>query len=71
MDLTDFKKKMTDLDTIKIWFDHSICTYQGAERIEITKKSNLYSNSNNYGFGKLCSLLEHYDTEAWTVINVD
>jgi hypothetical protein len=40
-DITDFKKKMTESDTIKIWFDHSVCTYQGVERIEITKKSDL------------------------------
>ena len=40
-DITDFKKKMTESDTIKIWFNHSVCTYQGAERIEITKKSDL------------------------------
>lgn len=39
-DLTDFKRKMTDLDTIKIWFNHSVCTYQGAERIEITKRTD-------------------------------
>jgi len=39
-ELTDFKNKMTELDTIKIWFDHSVCTYQGVERIEITKKSD-------------------------------
>ena len=39
-DLIDFKKKMTELDTIKIWFNHSICTYQGFERIQITKKSD-------------------------------
>jgi len=40
-DLTDFKKKMTELDTMKLWFNHSVCTYQGYERIEITKKSGL------------------------------
>lgn len=40
-DLTNFKNKMTELDTIKIWFDHSVCTYQGAERIELTKESDL------------------------------
>jgi hypothetical protein len=40
-DLTNFKNKMTELDTVKIWFDHSVCTYQGAERIEITKESDL------------------------------
>jgi PBP1b-binding outer membrane lipoprotein LpoB len=39
-DLIDFKKKMTELDTIKIFFDHSVCTYEGYERIEITKKSD-------------------------------
>lgn len=39
-DLTDFKRKMTELDTIKIFFDHSVCTYEGYERIEITKKSD-------------------------------
>ena len=37
-DITDFKKKMTESDTIKIWFNHSVCTYREAERIEITKK---------------------------------
>lgn len=39
-DLTDFKKKMTDLDTIKVFFDHSVCTYEGYERILITKSSD-------------------------------
>ncbi|WP_431164842.1 hypothetical protein [Tenacibaculum halocynthiae] len=39
-DITDFKNKMTELDTIKIWFDHSVCNYQGVERVEITKKSD-------------------------------
>lgn len=40
-DITDFKKKMTELDTINIWFDHSVCTYEGVERIEITKETDL------------------------------
>jgi hypothetical protein len=40
-DILDFKNKMTELDTIKIWFNHSVCMYEGAEKIEITKKSNL------------------------------
>ena len=40
-DLIDFKNKMTELDTLKIWFNHSVCTYQGTERIEITKESDL------------------------------
>tara|TARA_R110002012_G_scaffold321209_1_gene548159 strand:- start:3339 stop:3890 length:552 start_codon:yes stop_codon:yes gene_type:complete len=39
-DILDFKEKMTELDTIKIFFDHSVCTYEGYERIEITKFSD-------------------------------
>ncbi len=39
-DLTDFKKKMTDLDTIIVLFDHSACDYEGYEEIEITKLSD-------------------------------
>jgi hypothetical protein len=47
-DLTDFKKKMTESDTLKIWFNHSVCTYQGTERIEITKKSELIKIRTEY-----------------------
>ena len=47
-DITDFKKKMTELDTIKIWFSHSVCSYQGTERIEITKKSELIKIRTEY-----------------------
>ncbi len=46
-DLTNFRLKMTELDTLTISFDHSVCTYQGYERIEITKQSdsiNIVSN---------------------------
>ncbi|MDT0622022.1 hypothetical protein [Croceitalea vernalis] len=39
-DLSDFKQKMTVLDTLTVLFDHSVCTYQGYERIKITKGSN-------------------------------
>jgi hypothetical protein len=39
-DLDDFKNKMTELDTIKLYINHSVCMYQGEERIEITKKSD-------------------------------
>ena len=39
-DLTDFKNKMTELDTINLWIDHSICTYSGSERIEITRHAD-------------------------------
>jgi len=40
IDLINFKNKMTELDTLKIFFDHSVCTYEGYERIEITKQSD-------------------------------
>lgn len=39
-DLADFKQKMTQLDTLTVLFDHSVCTYQGYERIKITKESD-------------------------------
>ncbi|MCL8009493.1 hypothetical protein M8845_18880 [Gelidibacter japonicus] len=39
-DYQDFKTKMTELDTLKVWIDHSVCTYQGEERLLITKKSD-------------------------------
>ena len=38
-DYAEFKTKMTDLDTLKIWVNHSVCTYQGYEKLEITKKN--------------------------------
>lgn len=31
---------MNESDTIKIWFDHSVCTFQGYELIKISKKSD-------------------------------
>ncbi|GGX10141.1 hypothetical protein [Aquimarina muelleri] len=40
-DFTDFKEKMTELDTIKVWFNHSVCAYQAYEQLEITKSSDL------------------------------
>jgi hypothetical protein len=36
----DFKQQMTELDTIKMSVNHSVCTYYGYERIEITKTSD-------------------------------
>jgi hypothetical protein len=39
-DLTDFKRKMTESDTIHIWFNHSMCTYHVIERIQITRNSD-------------------------------
>ena len=39
-DLNDFKHKMSELDTINIWFDHSVCGYEGDENIKITKQND-------------------------------
>jgi len=39
-DFLEFRTKMNESDTIKIWFDHSVCTFQGYERIKISKKSD-------------------------------
>jgi len=39
-DIADFKNSISDSDTISIWFDHSVCVYQGYERIKITKNSD-------------------------------
>ena len=38
-DYAEFQTKMTELDTLKIWISHSVCTYQGSEKIEITKNN--------------------------------
>ncbi len=40
-DYAEFKTEMTELDTLKIWVDHSVCTFQGFERLTITKNSGL------------------------------
>ena len=47
-DLTNFRQKMTELDTLTISFDHSVCTYQGYERIEITKQSDSINIVTNF-----------------------
>ncbi len=47
-DLTNFRQKMTELDTLTISFDHSVCTYQGYERIEITKQYDSISIVSNF-----------------------
>ncbi len=39
-DFSEFRQKMSEMDTIKVWFNHSVCTYQAYEKLEITKKSN-------------------------------
>ena len=38
--LSNFREKLTESDTLLISFDHSVCTYQGYERIEITKDNS-------------------------------
>ena len=47
-DLTNFQKNMTELDILTISFDHSVCTYEGYERIEITKQSDSISIVSNF-----------------------
>ncbi|MDG2194250.1 MAG: hypothetical protein P8K77_05255 [Polaribacter sp.] len=47
-DLTNFRQNMTESDTLTISFDHSVCTYQGYERIEITKQSDSISIVSNF-----------------------
>ena len=39
-DYHDLKSKMEETDTLEIWFDHSVCTYQGYEKLQITKFSD-------------------------------
>ena len=39
-DMIDFKEKMTELDTLHVSFNHSMCMYQAYERLQITKKSD-------------------------------
>lgn len=39
-DFVDFKTRMTEMDTINVFVDHSVCTYQGYERLLITKISD-------------------------------
>jgi len=64
-DLFDFKQKMTDRDTLIISFDHSVCTYLGFERIEVTKKAdslNVISYYNQPIFGQDIIWEKIYDT---------
>ena len=63
-DMTNFRQKMTELDTLTILFDHSVCTYQGYERIEITKTSdsiNIVSNFKELTFDENPKWKEIYD----------
>ena len=47
-DYINFKEKMTELDTLEIKFDHSICTYEGYEKIIITKQLDSLHITCNY-----------------------
>ena len=47
-DLSNFRQKMTELDTLTILFNHSVCTYEGYERIEITKHADSISIVSNF-----------------------
>lgn len=60
--ITDFKNKITELDTIKIWFNHSICTYQGVELIEITRKHDLLKIRSEYKEDNL------YENQKWKLV---
>ena len=76
-DLPNFKQKMTELDTLIILFDHSVCTYQGYERMEITKKSdsiNIVSNFKDLTFDENPKWKKIYDrniSEQDTVWNFE
>ncbi len=39
-DMVDFKNQMTELDTLNISFNHSMCMYNAYERLQITKASD-------------------------------
>ena len=39
-DFTELTRKMTELDTIKIWTDLSQCMYEGIEKLKITRKGD-------------------------------
>ncbi|WGK64963.1 hypothetical protein [Croceiramulus getboli] len=65
-DFTNFRQKMTELDTLIISFDHSVCTYQGYERIEITKESDsikIVSNFAELTFDEIPKWKKIYDTK--------
>ena len=47
-DLYNFRQKMTVRDTIRIAFDHSICEYQGYEKLEITKSGDSLNIKSEY-----------------------
>ncbi len=44
----DFQVKMSESDTLRVWINHSICTYQGYEKLEITKKNKIIKVKSEY-----------------------
>ncbi len=60
-DYADFKTKMTESDTLNVWVDHSVCTYQGYERLMITKKDDSI---------KILSEFKDYDKQnpEWKIV---
>ncbi|MCD8425010.1 hypothetical protein LNJ40_06850 [Tenacibaculum dicentrarchi] len=64
-DYLDFKQKMTELDTLKIWVDYSACLFFGYERIIITKKLDFIKVNGEYKnetFTKDSKWKKTYDT---------
>ena len=61
-DLFDFKNRMEESDTIKIWFDHSVSSFQGYERLRILKKSDSLYISSEFKEEKFTNISE------WKVI---
>ena len=47
-DYVDFKHRMTELDTLNIFIEHSVCTSSAKERIEITKKNDSLKVKSEY-----------------------
>ena len=39
-DFASLTHKITELDTIKVWTNLSLCTYQGVEKLKITRKGD-------------------------------
>ncbi|MEZ4804473.1 MAG: hypothetical protein R2852_03020 [Bacteroidia bacterium] len=39
-DLYRFKQQMTDIDTLRVWFNHSACTSRSYEFLEVTKQQD-------------------------------
>ncbi|PKH52001.1 hypothetical protein CXF68_15460 [Tenacibaculum sp. Bg11-29] len=47
-DYCDFKHKMTEIDTLNIFIEHSVCTSSAQERIVVTKKNDSLTIKSEY-----------------------